>query len=180
MSLLSVNEVLKTSKQNITDLAIAFGYEDKIDEIENQWKNINFLKWTNSSSTVEFWKEVNQYKDAAGENTFSELVSLAFSVITLPHSNAEVERVFSQVNIVKNSLRNRMKTNTLYAILTVRFGLRRVEKCCFSYDIPSSVLRHVGTKVAYTLVKPTEKSERAGEEEEEEEEVDEDEDAYFC
>ena len=70
MSLLRVNEVLKTAKQTNTDLPIVFGYEDKIDNIENQWKNINFLKWANSSSTTEFWKEVYQYKYAAGKTPF--------------------------------------------------------------------------------------------------------------
>ena len=89
---------------------------------------------------------------------------LSFSVLTLPHSNAEVERVFSQVNIVKNKLRNGMKINTLSAILRVRFVHCRVEKCCFSYNIPFSVLQHVGMKAAYTPMKPTEISELAGEE----------------
>lgn len=150
MSILSVKETLKTVKQPITDLAIALGFEEHIDKIENQWRNISYIKWMNETSTPEFWQEVSQYTDAGGQTPFSELVSLAFSVLTLPHSNAEVERIFSQVNIVKNKLRNRLKTDTLSAILSVRFGLRRQHKCCFSYEVPGDILRLVGTNAAYT------------------------------
>lgn len=40
---------------------------------------------------------------------FGELVDLAISALTLPRSNAGIERIFSVMNIVKNKLRNRME-----------------------------------------------------------------------
>ena len=48
---------------------------------------------------------------------------IALAILSLPFSNAAVERVFSIMSIVKNRLRNRMQCRMLDAILMVRFGL---------------------------------------------------------
>ena len=88
--------------------------------------------------------------DASGVNPYKELNELAFNVLSLPHSNAEVERLFSQLNIVKSKLRNRLKTDTVNAILAVKGGLRRVGKCCYSYELPRSVVKLIGTMAVYS------------------------------
>ncbi|CAB1415722.1 unnamed protein product, partial [Pleuronectes platessa] len=41
-----------------------------------------------------------------------------------PHSNAGVERLFSQMSVVKSKLRNRMSLQTLKSILCVGYGLK--------------------------------------------------------
>ena len=46
--------------------------------------------------------ELYFYRDADGENPFEELCYLAPRMLTFPHSNTDVERIFSQLNIVKN------------------------------------------------------------------------------
>ncbi|KAJ8870306.1 hypothetical protein PR048_029327 [Dryococelus australis] len=60
------------------------------------------------------------------ENLIRELVSLRFSVPSFPYSNADVERIFNQANIVKSKLTNRMLAQTLNAILLVRFDLKQL------------------------------------------------------
>ncbi|KAI4797407.1 hypothetical protein KUCAC02_025136 [Chaenocephalus aceratus] len=44
--------------------------------------------------------------------------------LSLSHSNAEVERLFRQMSVVKSKLRNRMSLQTLNSILYVRYGLK--------------------------------------------------------
>ena len=44
-------------------------------------------------------------RDAADINPFQELAMATVSVMSLPQSNAEVERVFSQMSVVKTKLR---------------------------------------------------------------------------
>lgn len=61
-----------------------------MDRLMSQWKNIVHIKWERTSSTVEFWNEVIDYKDAAGNNPFADLSQLAISLLSLPHSNAEL------------------------------------------------------------------------------------------
>lgn len=98
-----------------------------------------------------FWTEVHQFKDAAGSNPFKELSMAAVSVLSLPHSNAEIERVFSQMGVVKTKLRNRMSLETLNSILYVRYGLKLAGEACFEHKLPDSVLRQFGTSVAYSF-----------------------------
>lgn len=124
INMFSVREALKTTKPSIIELAQNFGcQDDDIERIVVQWRNIVHIDWKNKSSTVEFWTEVNDYKDSADNNPFSELANLVMSILSLPHSNAEIERVFSQMNVVKTKLRNRMALRTLNSILHIRYGL---------------------------------------------------------
>jgi len=71
----------------------------------------------------------------------------------LRYSNAQVERIFSQLNLVKNKTRNRMSVEMTNAILTIRFGLKRNNKCCYDYILPPEVLRKIGSKKAYNREK---------------------------
>ncbi|KAL0830039.1 hypothetical protein ABMA28_003497 [Loxostege sticticalis] len=121
MAMFSVQETLKVVKPPIVEIAQEFNIDatgiDKL--IITQWRNIVFIKWHCTSSTAKFWCE--------------ELATFAITVLTLlPHSNADIERVFSQVNLVKTKLRNSLSISTLNAILYVRFGLKRVNKYCHS------------------------------------------------
>ena len=98
-----------------------------------------------------FWSEVWQFRDAAGLNPFQELSQVAVSVLSLPHSNAEIERVFSQMSVVKNKLRNRMSLQTLNSILYVRYDLRLSGEACYEHKLPDGVLQHFGASAAYSL-----------------------------
>ncbi|CAH2086584.1 unnamed protein product [Euphydryas editha] len=159
MNKLSVGEVLRTKNKNdnIIDLAKELGIDDvqKLEKIDLQWNNINFVKWQNINSTLEFWAEVNQYKNAADENPFKELCDLALTVISLPHSNAEIERIFSAMNNTKTKLRNRMNLKSINSVLMIKYSLRRINKSCYDYEIPIDVLKNIGTNKAYSFAKPT-------------------------
>ncbi|CAL4082586.1 unnamed protein product, partial [Meganyctiphanes norvegica] len=85
----------------------------------------------------------------SGSNPFKELADFSISLLILPHSNAEVERVFSQMNLVKNKLRNRMQAEMANAILAIRAGLKRHGKSCFNYEIPEDISAKIGTALTY-------------------------------
>jgi len=93
--------------------------------------------------------EVKKFKDASGSNPFEELADFAFILLALQFSYAAVERVFSQMNLVKTKTRNRMGSNVLISILHIRSGLKRDGKYCDSYVIPGTVLHKIGTKESY-------------------------------
>ncbi|KAH9380319.1 hypothetical protein HPB48_013378 [Haemaphysalis longicornis] len=69
------------------------------------------------------------------------------SMLVLPYSNAEVERTFSQLKILKSKLRNKMKPETRNAIFVVRAGLKRHQKRCFDYELPAAGA--IGTSATY-------------------------------
>ena len=60
------------------------------------------------------------------------------SMLSLPHSNADVERIFSQAVLVKTKHRNKLKTGTLDAILTV--------KECVQFQPTSSMYRPMNSQ----------------------------------
>lgn len=120
-----------------------------ISNIEAQWKNLTLVQWSEKSVTESFWYEVKSFKDAGGNNPFCDLVTLVYRLLALPFSNAEVERTFSQLNFVKNKVRNRMDCNMVNAIIMIRSSLKNAGKCCHDFDISSEMIKGIGTTSIY-------------------------------
>ncbi|KAL1448535.1 hypothetical protein WDU94_007610 [Cyamophila willieti] len=146
---MSIQNARTALKPALTPLLKSMHVEAKqISLIESQWTSINLIDWK-STTTNDFWIEVSQYKDAINQNPFEELCNFAISILVLPHSNADVERVFSQMNIVKNKMRNKMKPVMMNAILTIRAGLKRKNQSCHAYDLPAEIVAKIRTSEAY-------------------------------
>ncbi|XP_078521674.1 uncharacterized protein LOC144828067 [Lissotriton helveticus] len=122
---LSPQKVLADPKPPVTDLPQAF-FTCPLEVLESQWRTISSCSFHNTSNIESFWMEVYNYTDAAGSHCFHELAMGAIKMLTLPISNAHVERVFSQMTLLKNDRRNRMGLKLLSSILYIKFGLKRI------------------------------------------------------
>ncbi|KAE9528757.1 hypothetical protein AGLY_012332 [Aphis glycines] len=60
-----------------------------------------------------------------------------------------VERIFSQMNIVKPKSRNKMGTTLLTSLLQIRFGLKLSDKCCKNFSLPDAIVKQISTKKVY-------------------------------
>lgn len=151
MSKLGPNTILCQGKDNsISELAKELGYNaSDIDKILQQWHNICFAQWKNKNDVIKFWVEVDEHRNTAGINEFRELADLAISALSLPHSNAEIERIFSVMSIVKSKLRNRMASPLLNAIIFIRNRLKVLNVKCFNYELPSDVIAAIGKNTKY-------------------------------
>lgn len=144
VSLVSVRNALQVVKETLTPLMEIFKYDTQnMDKVNHQWNNLTSIKWIEHINTAKFWKEVDDYVDASGNNPFNDLCKLSKRILVLPWSNADVERLFSQMNIVKTKLRNRMGPKLLDSILTIRSGLKRNKVCCADYKLPEEVLKNI-------------------------------------
>jgi len=144
VSLISPKSALSVIKEPLTPLVELFQFEPRIiDKINIQWNNLTNIKWLQTDKTFLFWKEVCDYRDASETNPFEELCLLTMRLLVLPWSNADVERLFSQMNLVKTKLRNRMGSKLLDSILTIKSGLKRQNVCCESYSLPMNVLKQI-------------------------------------
>ena len=77
-----------------------------------------------------------QYPD--GSLIFAKLAKVALLVLTLPHSNAEEERVFSMVTKNKTKFRPNLKLDgTLSSILTIKLAN---PEPCHEYEPPKKIL----------------------------------------
>ena len=83
---------------------------------------------------------------------FFDLANIARTVLTISHSNADVERIFSQMNVVKTKLHSRMKSDLLNAVFKVKYGLKRNNKICATYIIPNDVIKAIGKSKLYSSV----------------------------
>lgn len=154
MSVFNVEKTLKHNKSlgETEKIAKLLGYSPtEIDKIVQQWRVIHLSKWDETINTVGFWSEIRKFRDAADINPFQELAMAAVSVLSLPHSNAEVERLFSQMSVVESKLRNRMSLQTLNSIPYVRYGLKLSGEACYEHKLPDNVLQLYGTSAAYSF-----------------------------
>ncbi len=109
--------------------------------LEEDFRKMKLISWK-SHDTAAFWLEVLLYQDALGNQVFKELAEGVLRMLCLPISNGEVERVFSQVSLVKDKKRNRMKMDTLEAVLYCRFGLSRIGETSGSFVPPNRILHY--------------------------------------
>ena len=101
-----------------------------------------------------FWSEVGELKMADGEPKYPNIFNLGTALMSAPVSNACVERLFSQMNVVKTKLRNRMQTDMTEAILRVRCFMQAMEKTCASFDIPEKTIHLMKSDVIYDGERP--------------------------
>lgn len=119
-----------------------------MDSLENEWENVSFVQWPKEclNDTVSFWAEVNEYTMSSGVKKFPNLSSLALSLLSLPYSNASIERIFSQMNVVHSKLRNRLSVRSVEAILQIRYGLTLQSLNCSTFVPSNEIIRNFGAK----------------------------------
>lgn len=59
-------------------------------------------------------------KNELNESIFPNLTQLIKGIMCLPHSSASVERIFSQLNLIKTDLRNRLNIKTCNSIILAK------------------------------------------------------------
>lgn len=77
-------------------------------------------------------------KNASGDLLFPTIGMLTTS---FPHSNADVERLFSQVSLTKTKQRNSLKTSTVDALLMVRASL--TDTTCVNFKPSTEICKNI-------------------------------------
>ena len=101
------------------------------------------------------WSALAAAKDRATKlHKFGRLAKVARLVLTLPHSNADAERVFSAIGLNKTDIRNRLQLNgTLSSLMTIKMA---TSEPCYMYEPPEKVLK--AARKACTLAKEKSKA----------------------
>jgi hypothetical protein len=87
----------------------------------------------------EMWYEIYNMKNFEITFTFMNIATLAKLVLTLPHSNAEAERIFFIATEVKNKKRNRMGAEFLNAICVIRSSLQNKMEAVMTIKLPKII-----------------------------------------
>lgn len=134
------NATSQVRRPDITSLASSFKSiicDDDVDSTVNEWNALHRIEWQHVEDPESFWIEVAENKNALDESRFSHIAKLALALLTLPFSNAAVERAFSLANIIKDKLRNRLAVSSADAIMRVRFYL--MNSSCVHFE-PSEIM----------------------------------------
>ncbi|KYN12116.1 hypothetical protein ALC57_15730 [Trachymyrmex cornetzi] len=96
------------------------------------------------------WKRILNFKDFNDEKKFPILELLVEVVLSLPHSNAEAERIFSIVSDIKIKKRNRLSNDTISAICKVRSYFQSENINCISFEPDQRHLEFHNTQNLYS------------------------------
>ncbi|CAG4971878.1 unnamed protein product [Parnassius apollo] len=147
---------LSTGKPNIKDFPWQLG-DPNIDReaVMKQWRVLSTMRIEEIIGTaaspndiVNFWIQVLKMKNAGGSLMFKELAVFSIRCLSLPLSNAVVERIFSVMGTIKTKLRNRMQLPMLIAILRIRTHMNVRGLCCNNFQPNNHMVSlHAGRKM---------------------------------
>ena len=85
----------------------------------------------------QYWQAIGRMKCVDGTHRFPNLARLAKCMLSLPHSNADTERVFSIVRKIVTDYRTEMEQDTLCALVACKLNS---DFDCYHFDPPHKVL----------------------------------------
>lgn len=120
--------------------------KQSIDEEYRQMKydkdvqNLMCSDGSNSScaNVEQFWNKVNNLTDSGNITKYKHLTNFVKCLMCIPISNAQCERIFSQVNIIKTKYRNRFLPNHISCLLHVKQSL---SDGCTSFEPSKEMLQ---------------------------------------
>lgn len=123
--------------------------ENMYNDLDREWRTLrNYNLDSVGNDSEAFWDYVSKIKTGEGNLAFPLLINLVGHIFTLPHSSANVERVFSSLNIIKTKNRNKLKTDALIGLLhTKRMFSKNIY--CYNCEIDNSFFAKMGTKTSY-------------------------------
>lgn len=107
-----------------------------VDAREVEWRNLlltdkDLMTKLCNMSVEERWHDIYLLKTFGDTFDFKQIATLAKYVLTMPHSNAESERIFSMATHIKNKKRNPIAFETPNSMCVVRSVLQSYDIRCY-------------------------------------------------
>lgn len=125
--------------------------ERDYDDCNDEWRNLPYCleRVKNTDDPTEFWCSIRKLKQADGTLMFPKLSEFMLNLLVLPHSSAAVERIFSQVKLIKNDTRNRLNTDSLNGLLLTKENGGKTP--CFNWEPSISMIHSAQTVFKQTM-----------------------------
>lgn len=114
-------------------------HSNDFQEIDTEWRilrNCEQIK-TFPDDVELFWDEVSLLKRGDETQMFPLLSNFIFNILSLPHSSANVERIFSHINLLKTKQRNRLSTKSITGLLHSKRLFNTAN--CYDFEINSKM-----------------------------------------
>lgn len=123
-------ETLSTSNNNCSNNNNRSNNEQLIDD---EWRKLPIgilpKEIKNEKEVDKFWAKLLNFKNILNEYEYFNISSFALNVLSISHSNAECERIFSKVNLIKTKTRNRLATKTINGTLLTAQCVKQNNSC---------------------------------------------------
>lgn len=109
--------------------------------IDNEWRllrNDIVIEESDETNVTLFWTKIKNCLNMDGTQKYAQLSKLVEIVLTLPHSSASTERLFSAINLNKTKTRNKLSTDTLKSILYTKSVIGNNN--CYDFPIADKLL----------------------------------------
>lgn len=99
-----------------------------IQDLHKEWTSHALLDSVDceTENAGEYWRTIFKIKNASNNQAFPNLIKVVNLLFVLPLSNACVERIFSQLKLIKTDNRNRLNTNTISSLMAVKASVKDV------------------------------------------------------
>lgn len=120
-----------------------------------EWRTIEYhilAKDKNVSAKDEiekFWWKISKIKNFNGEIVFPVLSNLAIHILSLPHANADAERIFSIITDVRTKKRNKLSNEVINSICIIRSSLNCSEETCISFKCTDNHFKNFNAVTLY-------------------------------
>ena len=133
---------VKCYPPSFQELFVKFPYlTDGADEmlVDAEWRKQALeesSEITEGESSLQFWQNRLNACRFDGKLKYANLKKIIGCVMSLPSSNAAVERLFSVLKLVKTDTRNSLKRESLVGLLHTKEGLRA--ESCHAHDFSTN------------------------------------------
>lgn len=98
-------------------------------ETDKEWRQHALSPNLNGEMSLEeYWKVVFSEENQGGKKVYPNLTNVVATALSLPFSNAAVERVFSQLKLIKGDHRATLKQESLLALLSTKYSFLKKGK----------------------------------------------------
>lgn len=153
MCLINPEYLTKCDDESLVPLAMHYlnlVLPNDLQKLDNEWrllKNSDLIRnFKQDESIVSFWLKVQKQKYADETEIISLLPLFAFNLLSLPHSSANAERKFSQINLLKTKQRNSLSTSTIVGLMQSK---EYIETECYNINISDELLSYHNSNNMY-------------------------------
>ena len=114
------------------------GATDLLEHESKEYVSASFSDDQMKMSPDQFWFSLMVKVNGDGTHKFRKLCHIMLGILSIPHSNAECERIFSQVRKNKTDFRGSLSDNMLSALLVKK---SRANSQCYNEEFSASFLK---------------------------------------
>lgn len=90
-----------------------------------------------------------------GTPKYKELSDFVLACLSLPHANADVERIFSKITLIRTNLRNKLATHTVEGLCLASQCVKANGKCCSDFEPTDAMYQAMASSTLYQREKGT-------------------------